>query len=209
VALPDNVTFAVYREGPMLGLYLAPIDLVSLHRALDLPDDDQAAILDPIEAPRICAWTELAELEGEAEVVHMPKDHAVDLVRLPYPLLASPSRAVPQGSQAAISLQDGCHGVVLSPHGEVLARCLMGFVRTHLEQQLGDVKAEELPTLPAHLLAPFVEPIPPGAWYGMHLDLHKRYWLMEFELHDEDDVHPAGRWVAEGAGGRWRGGWSW
>ncbi len=204
-------TFSVTEEGPNRALYLSPVGLEVLHAALDLPAADAALVRGDAGAAEI-AWGELPHGDDDIEVVHLGASPAPEAsgVDVPEPLLADPSAAVAtgRGGRVALSLSDGCHGVVLSPDPELLARCLAGFLTSYVEAVVGPEIG--LPPLTRDLLAPLIAPRPAGETCTATLALRARYWRL-----DLDWVDPAGeatdteRWVCEGPGGRWRAGWSW
>jgi len=150
-------------------------------------------------------------LTGEVELVHLPRGVDADSVadQLPCPLLGRPDRAVPTelGSRVAISLQDGCHGAVLTPDPSLIRHCLRAFIGDLQVAVLG--RDAEVPDLLDSLLDPLLDPLPMDAWWNLHLQTGRRYWTMEFILNDGEGVAQTTRWVSEGEGGHWRAGWSW
>lgn len=209
------VTFGVYQAGPNLELDLTPSGLPALVEALGLPPGDVAVVLEDergAREPRLGVWADLPSLGTELEAVHLPASVPRALAArldLPSPLLASPEGAVPTelGSSVAISLHDGCHGSVITPDPALLARCLRSFLEEYIVAAIdGDV---DLPALPDDVLAPLLEPLPVGAWYGLHFEARRRYWTLEARLHDPEGADLVHRWVCSGEGGRWRVGWSW
>jgi hypothetical protein len=215
------VTFAVYREGPNLALYLTPSGVAPLKEALAIPPRDQAIVLDgslfgELGKNIAMPWAAIDKLKDEVDIVHLPEgvrleDPAVQaaLARLPVPLLARPEEALPAelGSQVALAVNDGCHAAVLVREPDLLARCFQRFI----EEFVVAVRLEDtaLPELDRSLLGQLLAPLPEGSWYEMHLKLSPRVWTLEFELYDDEGPSDVFRWVCEGEGGRWRAGWSW
>ena len=215
------VTFAVYREGPNLALYLTPSGVAPLKEALGIPPRDQAIVLDgslfgELGKNVAMPWAAIDKLKDEVDLVHLPEgvrleDPAVQeaLARLPVPLLARPEEALPAelGSCAALAVNDGCHAAVLVREPDLLARCFQRFI----EEFVVAVRLEDtaLPELDRSLLGQLLAPLPEGSWYEMHLKLSPRVWTLEFELYDDEGPSDVFRWVSEGEGGRWRAGWSW
>lgn len=205
------MTCAVHEEGENLALYLTPVSLPRLSRAVGAAPDDLALILpDGADAPRTCRWDALYELELELDLVHLPARtpaHALEGLELPVPLLAAPEEALPAelGSRLALSVQDGCHGVVISRDQELLARCL----GTVLDDYLSAVAGEQAAGAPLEgdLLQDLLEPQPPGACLELSFQRRSRYWLLE-ATGLGDGAGSSGRWVCERGGGRWRA-WRW
>jgi hypothetical protein len=205
------VTFAVHREGPNLGLLLAPVGLSFLKDALELPPDDRALVLDPSVNGRHFAvpWSAIDQFRPDVDLVHLPAGADVGDIELPVPLLARPDEAVPvdRGSLAAVSLHDGCHGAVLAREPEVVERCLAAFVEEYIVAVLS--RDAKLPSLSEEVLATVLEPLPDGCWYDLAFHAGRRIWTLEATLQDDDGPAPPIRWVCEGEQGRWRAGWSW
>ena len=136
------VTFAVYREGPNLALYLTPSGVAPLKEALAIPSRDQAIVLDgslfgELGKNVAMPWAAIDKLKDEVDLVHLPEgvrleDPAVQeaLARLPVPLLARPEEALPAelGSLVALAVNDGCHAAVLVREPDLLARCFQRFI---------------------------------------------------------------------------------
>ncbi len=214
------VTFGLYQEGENLGLFLAPTDLASVRRTLDLPHDDQALVLEGAqilddaflvapEPTRLVRWAEIDALEGEIDVVHLPAHMRMDPdeIQVPTPVLACPELAVPTelDSRVALGLNDSCHVVVISPEPTLIRRCLRGFILDYLKcAVLQDI---QMPDLPDALVEAVAQPLPAGTWHELMLHVGPRYWTLDIHRNgtDPDPV----QWVCEGAGGHWRGGWSW
>lgn len=209
------VTCGIYREGDNLALYLTPASVGAMARALALPDPDLAVVLSDgpaLASARTLRWDQLSGLGPDVDLVHLPAGTdpaALSLDDLPTPLLANPDAAVPTalGGRAALSLQDGCHGAVIAREHALLARCLAGFLEEYVLSALSRDSA--VPALDADALAPLLEPLPAGCFYGLRFEAHRRYWCLDAELHDGDGVCDRYRLVCEGDGGRWRRGWSW
>lgn len=205
------VTVGVYQEGANYALYLTPAGMGSISAGLALPAEDLALIVDEGGRPqgsRLLRWADVAGLGQDVDLVHLPQDADTrDMgADLPVPLLAGPELAVPteQGSRVAISLHDGCHGAVITPDRDLLAACLSGFLADYAVNVLSGAAA--VPALSPDSLAPLLEPLPAGDYFGLRFQAHRRYWTLDARRQDEDQTH---RWVCEGEGGRWRPGWSW
>jgi len=214
------VTFGLYREGGNLGLFLAPADLAGVRRAMDLPGSDKAlvftgaqvledAFLSAPEPAYFVPWSSVDRLDGEVDVIHLPESADLDPEELAIvtPVLACPELAVPTdlGSRVTLGLNDSCHVAVISPDPELIKRCLNGFIQDYLSSAvLQDVP---MPTLPDALIEELLEPLAPGAWQELMLHTRRSYWTLDIHRHGSDTA-PI-RWVCEGAGGRWRGGWAW
>jgi len=214
------VTFGLYREGENLGLFLAPTDLHTVRRAMDLPINDQALVLEGAqvldsaflmapEPTRVVRWSEIDGLEGEVDAIHLPAGLSVDPdeIAVPTPVLACPELAVPTalGSRVALGLNDSCHVAVITPEDTLIERCLRGFIEDYL--RCASLTQGHLPKLPNALVADLVKPLPPGAWHELMLHVRKRYWALD--IHRRGTDAPPIRWVCEGASGHWRGGWAW
>ena len=213
-------TFGLYQEGDNMGLFLAPTDLRTVGRALDILDHDTAIVLEGaqvlhdafLQAPeptRVIPWTEIGHLEGEVDIVHVPAGQRIDVNELlvPTPALACPEQAVPteHGSRVTLGLNDSCHVVVISPETDIIQRALRGFIEDYV--RCASLWSGPLPELPDSLIEALAAPMAPGAWHELMLHVHPRYWTL--------DIHPSGeetapiRWVSEGPSGHWRGGWAW
>lgn len=200
------VTFSVHTEGPLLGLYLSPVDLGSLHAALDLPGDDRALVRQG-RGDRVVPWSRAGLLRPDVELVHLPAGIDLAALDLPEPLLAAPHRAVPAGSRVALALHDACHAAVYSPDREVLGRVLLGFLADYQVTVVG--RPVHVPELPPPLLHALLEPRPTGAFTRVRLRPGRRYWVLELHHGLGDGGAVGERWVSEGEGGRWRAGWAW
>ncbi len=214
------VTFGHYPEGDNWGLFLAPADLACVQQALNIQESDYALVLEGAQVldeafleapntPRLIRWNEIAELHGEVDLVHVP-EASVDLVHgldLATPVLAAPDRAVPLeiGSRVALGLNDGCHLAVVSPERHLIQACLEQFIQDYIVSVLR--RDTDLPEVSPALVSDLLEPMPAGSWCELMLHLHKRYWTLHFQRPSGDP--PPSRWVSEGEGGHWRGGWSW
>lgn len=209
------VTCGLYEEGVNLALLLTPASLGALTASLGIPDDDLAVVLSDgpsLRSARTVRWTELGSLGPDVDLVHLPAGAdpgRLNADELPAPLLASPDAAVAHahGGRVAISLQDGCHGAVIARDRELLASCLSGFLEEYVLSALSRESA--LPPLPPESLTPLLEPLAPGAWFGLRFQARRRYWTLDADLQGSgvDDLRY--RWVCEGDSGRWRPGWSW
>lgn len=200
------VTFSVHAEGRVLGLYLSPVDLVTLHAALDLPADDHALVRQG-EAWRVLPWGRAGGVVSDVELVHLPAGHDPTDLDLPDPLLAAPDRALPPGSAVSLGLHDDCHAAVYSADREVLGRVLGGFLADYQVTVVG--RPVHVPELPTPLLQTLLEPRPPGAFTRVRLRPRRRYWVLELHHGLGDGGVVGERWVSEGEGGRWRAGWGW
>ena len=213
-------TFGLYREGENLGLFLAPTDLRTVRRSMGLPSNDQALVLEGAQvldgafqvAPgpaRLVSWAEIDGLEGEVDAIHLPAGLQIDPdeIMVPTPVLASPDLAVPTdlGSRVALGLNDSCHVAVISPDATLIERCLRGFIEGYLHCATHGPSA--MPTLPHALVRDLISPMAPGAWHELMLHIRPRYWTLDIHQHGTEAA-PI-RWVCEGSGGHWRGGWAW
>lgn len=207
------VTCAVYEEGQNLALYVTPVHLGALARSVELAPDDLALVLEgaPGVAPgSVHRWGELSSLDLEADLVHLPHGTATDaqlLDELPIPLLSSVEHALPVelGSRVAISVADGCHGVVIAREPALLGRCLS----TLLDDYLAAVLGPEAPagTFDSEVLEELLAPQAPGACFELTFTQRRRYWLLDARPQGSES-EPGLRWVCERGGGRWRS-WSW
>lgn len=207
------MTCAVSEEGDNLALYLTPVSLGTLARSVRLGPDELALVLEDVargEEARLCRWQDLEALDLEADLVHLPAGTRGDdlaLDALPAPLLACVEQALPTelGSRVALSVQDGCHGVVIAREPSLLAECLSA----HLDDYLSAVLGQDAPpgTFDPLLLSELLEPRPPGACYELKLTERRRYWILDAEQRGGGSG-PDLRWVCEAGGGRWRA-WSW
>lgn len=205
------VSCAVYAEGENRALYLTPAELGPLASSLALPGEDLALLLDAspgLSAPRALAWSALLDIEGEADLVHLPARTSLEepaLGQLPVPLLACAAEAVPVelGSRVAISVADGCHGAVITRDEAVLRRCLTGFLTGYLRAILGPGPA--LPPIGDELLRPLLAPQPPDTCYLLEFRPRRRYWTLDARSPSGAARH---RWVCEAESGRWRA-WTW
>ena len=199
-------SFSVERDGEVHLLFVSPVSAPMLHAALDLPAGDAAALLDDRGAAHRRTWG--APLpDADLELVHLGAPGTVPPTDLPSPLLAEPS-ALPPGCEAALSVQDGCHGVVLSRDPERIARCLRRFLDAYVEAAAGT--CARVPALPGAALTGLLAAAPAGATCRPALDVRPRFWVMELDWHDADGGNlGTERWVSEGPHGRWRAGWNW
>ena len=214
------VTFGLYQEGSNLGLFLAPVNMAMLHKVIDIPDTDQALILQGaqvlgdafLQAPdrgELGPWSAVPYANNEVDIIHFPKGVAVDpeTCDILTPILAAPEHAVPTelGSRVAISLNDSCHAAVISPDHRLIRNCLTGFIRNYASSVLERDAA--IPSLPSQLVESLLQPMQPGEWNELRFQPAQRYWMLEFS--GKSDQEAPERWVCEGEHGRWRGGWSW
>lgn len=200
------VTFAVHAEGPHLGLYLSPVDLVALHASLALPPGDQALVLQG-ERQWTVPWEMVSVLGQDLDLVHRPAGAPAVPPELPEPLGSDPSQALPHDSAVALSLHDGCHAALYARDRTILGRVLQGFLADYQVTVVG--RPVQIPQLPADLLHALLEPRPPGAFTRVQLRPHRRFWVLELEHGLGDGGVVNERWVSEGEGGRWRAGWGW
>ncbi len=220
------VTFAVERESPRLwSLRLVPTGVAQLATALTLPAADRLLLLSgggigAVYAPRIrdgipvVPATLLPRLQAPVELVHVARGLAGSIrpADLPTCVLSDPEAAVPEawGSRFALSIQDGCHGVLYSPEVGLLRSCLRGWLLSYQRGLLG--REAHLPSLPDRLLDPLLEPLPPDTYIEASFQPSSRYWVLDLRLLEagsEDPLDESMRWVCEGEGGSWRAGWSW
>lgn len=213
-------TFGLYREGDNLGLFLAPTDLGLVRRAMGLPRNAQALVLEGaqvldeafLQAPepnRIVPWSQIDRLEGEVDAIHLPAGLEIDPdeIAVPTPVLACPELAVPTalGSRVALGLNDSCHVSVISPETTLIERCLRGFIEDYL--RCASLTTGPMPTLPDALVHALISPMAPGAWHELMLHVRSRYWTLD--IHRRGTEAAPIRWVCEGPSGHWRGGWAW
>ena len=203
------VSFSIHRDRNALGetvhtLYLQPIALCSMR--LNIPDGDTALVLGDDLRLR---WSDLRDWVGEGEIVHLPARVDPDKVHLIEPLLLCPEEAVPTGagSRLAISIQDGAHGVVITPEPKLLHGVLRCHLTHWLRRQLRGVQA--LPSISDGVLEALCTPSGPAAWTTLHLDNTRRYWTLEIITHAPGAQTSIQRLISEGDGGSWRSGWEW
>jgi hypothetical protein len=198
-------SFRVERADDVHLLCASPVSAPQLHRALGLGAAEPAVQLDERGDAHACAWGETLADE-DVELVHLGDPDAA-VHDLPVPLLAAPE-SLPPGSRAALSVQDGCHGAVLSRDPDLLARCLGRFLDAYVEAASGDCGA--VPGLAEGTLQGLLARAPEGATCRPSLEMHPRYWVLVLSWQSEDgEALHTERWIAEGPGGRWRAGWRW
>ena len=213
------VTIGLYEEGANLGLFVAPVDLPLIQRLTASQHGDHAlvlsgsAILDDAfmaanNQPRLIPWSEIHTLDGELDLIHVPRSTPIDLatIDIPTPILAAPAHAVPTelGSRLAVSFNDGCHAAVISPDRSLIKDCLTGFIEAYAATAANSLTA---PPIKADLVAPLLRPMVPGEWRELRFQVRKRYWMIE--VAEQGDPRRSTRWVSEGPHGRWRNGWYW
>lgn len=213
------VTLGLYEEGPNLGLFLAPVDLPLIQRLTAIEHGDRALVLSGAailgdafmaasDHPRLVPWSEIHTLDGELDLIHLPRSTPIDLttIDIPTPILAAPAQAVPTelGSKLAVSFNDGCHAAVISPDRELIAHCLTGFIEAYTATAANSPSA---PSIGSDLVAPLLRPMAPGEWRELRFQARRRYWMIE--VAEQGDPRRSTRWVSEGAHGHWRNGWSW
>jgi hypothetical protein len=220
------VTFAVERESRRVwSLRVVPAGPAQLAGGLGLVAGDRLLLLSgggpmAVYAPRLARGvpmvpgTLLPRLQAPVELIHVPRGRGgrVALGEIPTSLLADPEAAVPEawGSRFAISIQDGCHGVVYAAELALLRTCLRSFLQAYQRAVVGADLA--LPPMPDALLEPLLEPRAPDHYVEVSFEPGPRYWTMEhcvLAAGSERPVQDPTRWVSEGAGGTWRAGWSW
>ncbi|MFH1466718.1 MAG: hypothetical protein ABIO70_20195 [Pseudomonadota bacterium] len=220
------VTFAVERESARVwSMRFVPVGPAQLAPSLRIAAGDRLLLLSgggptAVYAPRLrrgvplVPATLLPRLRAPVELVHVPRGFASRIAfdEIPTSLLADPEAALPMGwaSRFALSIQDGCHGVVYTTDPELLRSCLRSFLQAYQHGVLGADIA--LPPMPDRLLEPLMVPRAPDTYVEVSFDPGSRFWSMEhcvLEAGSENPVQEPVRWVCEGAGGSWRVGWSW
>ncbi len=213
------VTLGLYEEGDNLGLFIAPVDLPLIQRLTAIDPTDRALVLSGAailgdafmaanDLPRLVPWSEIHTLDGELDLIHVPRSTPIDLttIDIPTPILAAPAHAVPAelGSKLAVSFNDGCHAAVISPDRKLIEHCLTGFIEAYAATAANSTSA---PPIDSDLVAPLLRPMAPGEWRELRFQARQRYWMIE--VAEQGDPRRSTRWVSEGAHGRWRNGWSW
>jgi hypothetical protein len=212
------VTLGLYQEGDNLALFLAPTDLALVRQLTGVPASDHAlvlhgaAVLDDAflqaepQAKRI-NWADVDQFHDDVDVIHIPKNTPVDLEDLDIltPILAAPHQAVPTdlGSRVAIGLNDGCHGVIISPDHQLIQGCLTGFIEAYTTAATG----RRCPKIQPDLVAALLQPMQAGEWMELRLLPHKKIFAIELAIKGDDTN--ASRWVCGGNDLNWRDGWSW
>jgi len=212
------VTVGLYQEGTNLGLFLAPIDLALIRKLTDLPDHDQALVLNGAAVlddaflqadpkAKLVPWADVDHLDDDSDVIHIPHHVSIDIgtMEIPTPILAAPEHAVPThlGSKVAIGFGDGCHAAIISPDPSLIARCLTGFISAYTSS----AAQRACPTLPTALVESLMEPMQPGSWSELRLIPSKRLFVLEVAPNGHSGT--ATRWICKGTGHKWRAGWSW
>lgn len=199
-------SFSVEQAGDVHMLFVSPVSAPMLHAALDLPAGDPAALLDERGGAQARPWGD-AVPDADIELVHLGPGPGLAAGDLPSPLIADPA-ALPAGCLAALSVQDGCHGVVLSRDPDRLTRCLRRFLDAYVEAAAGT--CSDVPALPTSALSGLLDGAPEGASCRPALHVRPRFWVMDLDWHGADGAAlGTERWVSEGARGRWRAGWDW
>ncbi len=220
------VVFAVERESTRIwSLRTVPVFVTQLAVALSMPASDRLLLLSgggiaAVYARRtrlgmpLVPATLLPRLQAPVELIHVRRGCAsrIKARDLPTSVLSDPDRAVPVawGSRFALSIQDGCHGVIYSPERDLLRRCLRSYL-VHYQQSVL-ARDAVLPPLPDRLLEPLLDPLPPGTYVEVTFEPGSRFWTMDLSLLEAGSERPLDqscRWVCEGEGGSWRAGWSW
>jgi len=220
------VTFAVERESPRVwSLRTVPVDVGQLAPALALPATDRLLLLSgggvgavyakrtAVGLPLVPA-TLLPRLRAPVELIHVGRGapRELDARSIPTTVLSDPEAALPPqwGSHFAMSIQDGCHGVVYAASRALLRKCLRAFLQSYQVSLLG--RAADLPPISDELLDPLLEPMAPDSFVEVSFASSARFWTMDFHHLEAGSRYPAGdalRWVCEGERGSWRSGWSW
>ncbi len=220
------VIFAVERETPRVwSLRMVPAGMAQLAPALSFCSSDRLMLLSgggvgAVYAPRIrrgvpmVPATLLPRLRAPVEMIHVASGCAggIQAADIPTSLLGDPESALPEawGSRFALSIQDGCHGVLYTPDRQVLRDCLRAYLRSYQRSVLTELTP--LPPLTDELLDPLLEPRSPDTYVEVQFEPGDRYWTLELRLlqaGSEEPIDESIRWVSEGSGGSWRCGWSW
>ncbi len=220
------VTFAVEREtSSVWSLRMVPAGIAQLAPALTLNAADRLVLLSgggvgAVYAPRVrrgvpvVPSTLLPRLVAPVELIHVARGRAgsIRAEDIPTCLLSDPEAALPEswGSRFALSIQDGCHGIIYSRERALLRSCLRAYLRSYQRSVLGE--HGQLPPLPDALLDPLLEPHSPDTYVEVLFQPSDRYWTLELRLLQAGSEVPLDeslRWVCEGEGGTWRSGWSW
>jgi hypothetical protein len=220
------VIFAVERETSRVwSLRMVPAGIAQLAPALSFSSSDRLMLLSgggvgAVYAPRIrrgvplVPATLLPRLQAPVEMIHVSRGCAgtIQPDEVPTSLLGDPEAALPQawGSRFALSIQDGCHGVLYTPDRQVLRDCLRAYLRSYQRSVLSELTP--LPPLTDELLEPLLEPQSPDTYVEVQFEPGERFWTLELRLMQagsEEPIDEAIRWVSEGEGGSWRCGWSW
>ncbi len=220
------VTFAVERETDRVwSMRMVPAGIAQLAPALSFSSPDRLLLLSgggvgAVYAPRVrrgvpvVPATLLPRLQAPVELIHVARGKAgsIRAADIPTTLLQDPEAAVPEawGSRFALSIQDGCHGVIYTPERGLLRSCLRAYLRSYQRSVLAE--HAQLPPLPDALLDPLLEPYSPDTYVEVLFQPSDRYWTLELSLlqaGSEEPLDESIRWVCEGEGGTWRSGWSW
>jgi len=220
------VTFAVERETDRVwSLRMVPAGIAQLASALSLGASDRLLLLSgggvgAVYAPRVrpgvpvVPATLLPRLQAPVELIHVARGCAgsIRAQDIPTSLLSDPEAALPEawGSRFALSIQDGCHGVIYTHERSLLRACLRAYLRSYQSSVLSE--HTQLPPLPDALLDPLLEPYSPDTYVEVLFQPSDRYWTLELRLlraGSEEPLDESIRWVCEGEGGAWRSGWSW
>jgi hypothetical protein len=217
------VTFAVERESERIwALRMVPVGPGQVAPALGLQPEDRVLVLSGGGLEAISARTRwkglpllpaaaVGRLKPPVEWIHLPagvRPHGEP----PPSLLANPGTSLPEawGSRAALSVQDACHGELLTPHVSVMKSALRAFLQCYQVSLIG--RDADLPPIPDRLLDPLMEPLAPAAYHEVVFLPGDHVWRLEFRVLEAGapaDPATAFRWVSEGEGGTWRAGWTW
>ncbi|MBN1335402.1 MAG: hypothetical protein JXB39_05530 [Deltaproteobacteria bacterium] len=217
------VTFAVDRESERIwALRLVPLGPAQVVPALGLAEADRVLVLSGggLEAIRARSrWKGLpvapsgaaSRLQPPVEWIHLPagvRPHG----ETPPSLLANPEASLPAtwGSRVALSVQDACHGVILTPDVHLVRSALRAFLQCYQVSLIG--RDANLPPIPDRLLDPLLEPLAAAAYHEAVFLPGERFWSLEFRVREAGAARApldTFRWVSEGEGGTWRAGWSW
>ena len=205
-ASAETVSFSVQQENNSLGqpmhiLYLQPAS-PALLAGLLAPGDQVLNLMDGVLTP----WRALSDWSGAGELVHLPAGVTPAGVCFIEPLLLCPEEAVPVGvgSRLAVSIQDGAHGVVITPEVDLLRQAFGAHLSAWLSHQ-----QRTLPALDAGVLDSLLSPMAAEEWTTLRLDTSRRYWILEVSTHAPDAPMRIQRLISEGGSGRWRSGWQW
>jgi hypothetical protein len=220
------VTFAVERETERIwSLRIVPAGIAQLASALAVPAADRLLLLSgggvgAVYAPRVgdgaplVPATLLPRLRAPVELIHVARGRAGSIQpdAVPTTLLGDPEAALPEawGSRFAVSIQDGCHGVIYAHDRSLLRACLRSYLGAYQRAVLG--AEQPLPAMPDALLDPLLEPMSPDAYVEASFVPGERFWTMELRMltaGSETPLAESTRWVCEAVDGSWRDGWAW
>jgi hypothetical protein len=220
------VTFSVEKETDrVMALRASPMGLSSLLGALPRRQKDCYAVLSGggeslsgclrlPDGQALCSGKDVHRLSAPLEIVHLGQ---LDLgvarnLRLPETVLLHPDRVLPPGSTSgfALSIQDGCHGLLLCTEKKILRNCLRVFLEACQRSVLGG--EGRIPPISDALLEPLLVSTPPGVFRELRFLRGQHFWRMEFQRVVAGYGGPLDetlQWVCEGSEGRWRAGWHW